>query len=237
MKIVLGVLGGMGPAATIDFFDKMVSNTSVDKEEDHIHVIINNNPQIPSRVKGISGAGESPLPFIIEGIRLLELVGASFVVMPCNTAHYWYDQITEQVNVPVLHIIKETAREIKDAAGTTVPKVLLLATEGTVKAGLYKKELDKRAVILTPNQREQRVVDNTIERIKRGLCDTSDYKLIQDLIEHYKENNMIDMIIGGCTEIPLMYPHLDLTGINAVDPTLILARAAIKKCGKKLKSQ
>src|SRR6478672_956973 len=103
MEGILGVLGGMGPLATVDFFQKIVEEARVANDQQHVPVIIDSVPQIPCRVAAILRGGESPLPHMLAGLRRLEQAGAECAVIACNTAHFWYDELAAASNLPILH--------------------------------------------------------------------------------------------------------------------------------------
>src|SRR5699024_10166329 len=109
----LGILGGMGPLATVKLFEKIVSLTHANKDQEHIHTIIDSNINIPHRSRYILGNGDDPLNELIKSAKRLENAGADFLVMPCNTAHYFYDKIVAVMNIPFLNMIEETAKYIK----------------------------------------------------------------------------------------------------------------------------
>ena len=112
MKSV-GIIGGMGALATCDLFNKIISNTSASKDQEHIHVYIDNNTEIPDRTAAVLHGGESPVPQLVSSAIKLELIGADVLIMPCNTAHYFYDEFIKYVNIPMIQMPKETAKEIK----------------------------------------------------------------------------------------------------------------------------
>ncbi|HET6780529.1 MAG TPA: amino acid racemase, partial [bacterium] len=112
---VIGVLGGLGPWATLDLFEKILTLTPAAKDQDHLRLIIDNNPKIPDRSPAILGTGEDPTPALVETARNLERAGADFIVIPCNTAHFFYDAVRRAVSIPVLHIMDEVAASAGDA--------------------------------------------------------------------------------------------------------------------------
>ena len=105
---IIGILGGMGPEATIDLFTKIVKSTKAKKDQDHLRILIDNNPKIPDRTLAIQKKGPSPLPRLIQSAKTLEKAGADFIIIPCVTAHYYVDRLQKRVNIPILHIAEET---------------------------------------------------------------------------------------------------------------------------------
>lgn len=223
---IIGILGGMGPMATADLFTKIIQNTPATCDQEHIRIIIDNHPQIPSRADAILRGTESPLPLLIESAKLLETAGATFIVMPCNTAHYWYDQIQEHINIPLLHIIENAAAQIKNNHQDLSGKIMLLATDGTVKTKMYQKAFaSQNMVLLTPHESDQKIIDNAITQVKAGKI--GEIPEFLQLIDKYAASG-IKAFIGGCTEIPLLFPYFKGSYIT-FDSTLLLAKAAVAK--------
>lgn len=224
---IIGILGGMGPMATVDLFTKIIQNTPARCDQEHIRIIIDNHPQIPSRVAAILEGGESPLPKLIESAKLLENAGASFIVIPCNTAHYWYDQLQAAINIPIYHIIDNAATYIQTHYAAA--NIMLLATNATVKTGLYQKSFTARGMALhVPEPDHQKIVDAALEDVKAGyIADNHYLPPLQRILDQYAHDG-IQAIIGGCTEIPLLFPYLQ-GNYQKFDPTLMLARTAVEK--------
>ena len=135
---ILGILGGLGPLATVYFMDLIVKMTEAKKDQDHISMIVLNHAAIPDRTDFILDASKpNPLPMMVEDAKKLQAAGADYVVMPCNTAHFFYEQIQNNITIPMLNIIEETVKYAKDVKG--VKKLGILATKGTVSAGSYQR--------------------------------------------------------------------------------------------------
>src|SRR4030042_3354613 len=139
---IIGILGGMGPEATIDLFYKIIKSTPAEKDQDHLRIIIDNNPKIPDRTAAILGKAEDPLPALQETAQNLEKAGADFIIIPCNTAHYFLSSIQESVNIPVLNMLEETAKETKKRI-PQIKKVGLLASIGVYKSEIYHQHFKK----------------------------------------------------------------------------------------------
>ena len=227
----LGILGGMGPLATCDLFKKVVENTRAGCDNDHIHIIIDNNSAIPDRTAAILKGGADPLPQMRASLKRLTEAGADVIIMGCNTAHYFYDALGENCTVERLNMLYETMAYLK-AQG--IKKAGLLASSGTVESGIYARAAEKYGIeLITPESKAQEAVMGVIyDGVKAGVADyeTAEFKaVVADLTAKGAE-----IMILGCTELPLameMY-HLDFP---AADPTLILARAAIVACGYEVK--
>ena len=227
----LGILGGMGPLATCDLFKKVVENTRAGCDNDHIHIIIDNNSSIPDRTAAILRGGADPLPQMRESLQRLTEAGANVVIMGCNTAHYFYDALGEGCKVERLNMLYETMAYLK-AHG--IKKAGLLASSGTVESGIYAKAAEKYGIeLLTPAGEAQEAVMGVIyDGVKAGVADydTADFKaVVADLTAVGAET-----MILGCTELPLAMEMYRLD-FPAADPTLILAKAAIVACGYEVK--
>ncbi|MEG2786372.1 MAG: amino acid racemase [Romboutsia sp.] len=223
MKTV-GIIGGMGTVATIDLFNKIVLETNAKSDKEHIHILIDNNTQIPDRTSFILGKGEDPTNEILKSAKNLEKIGADFLAIPCNTAHYFYETIKLNVKIDILNMIEETAKSIKL---NKIDKVGLLATTGTIKASVYESIFSKYDIeIITPNYYGQRVIMDFIYGIKEGKVNF-DKEAIINVFEYFKEHNISNVILG-CTELPVGVSMLGIEG-DFIDPTSILAKVCVKK--------
>ena len=227
---IIGIIGGMGPEATIDLFQKIVKHSPAKQDQDHLRIIIDNNPKIPDRSKAILQKGENPLPELISTAQNLERAGANLIIMPCNTAHFFYDDLQKKINIPIIHMIKETALYIGKAF-PNIQRISLFATKGTYKTMLYQTFLNKKYIeTLIPTQDEQNKIMNIIYGIKAGNRLDLLKKDILKLAENQIAKNA-QGIIAGCTEIPLILNNGDID-IPIIDPTLILAQRAIERAKK-----
>ncbi len=224
---VIGILGGMGPEATIDLFYKIIKFTPAEKDQDHLRIVIDNNPKIPDRIAAISGKGEDPLPALQETARNLEKAGADFIIIPCNTAHCFLPSIQESVKIPILNMIEETAKETQKRI-PQLQKVGLLASIGIYETEIYHQQFKKfNIVVISPEEKDKEEVMDAIYAVKAG--DLSNevkgniIKIAQKLIDKEAE-----VIIAGCTEIPLILKEGDVS-VPIIDPTQILAKAAVQK--------
>ena len=226
---IIGILGGMGPEATIDLFYKIIKFTPAEKDQEHLRIIIDNNPKIPDRTAAILGKGEDPLPALQETAQNLEKAGADFIVIPCNTAHYFLSSIQESVNIPVLNMIEETAKETKKRI-PQIKKVGLLASIGVYKSEVYHQHFKKFNIeVISPEEKDKEEIMKVIYTIKAGdlskRVKKNILKITQKLIDKGAE-----AIIAGCTEIPLILKEGDGdVSVPLIDPTQILARIAVQK--------
>lgn len=227
MKKTIGIIGGMGPLATVDLYRKIVLHTKAANDREHIHVIIDSNTAVPDRTTGILGTGESPVPELVRSAKLLEAAGADFLIMPCNTAHYFYEDIIRQTKLPLLHMLRLTADEIRRQKHG---RVALLATDGTVKTGIYARLFEEHGIpYLLPDADEQRaVMDAIYNGVKAGRVDYDTANLRAALDALMRRGG--EAFVLGCTELPVAFEDYRL-GYPAVDPTLVLALAAIKAAG------
>ena len=233
MNKTLGILGGMGPLATADLFKKIIMLTEAECDQDHIHVIIDSNTQIPDRTAFLAATGKDPTAYLIESAQMLEKAGAECLIMPCNTAHYFYDEIIKNINIPFLSMLEETAKELKQDY-TNAENVGLLATIGTAKTGIYTKILSKYNInVIKPDQHHQQFITELIYNIKKGIYDF-DLSNFRKTLDIMKKNNS-EVFILGCTEIPIAFDIFNLNE-NIIDPTTVIAKAAIKYLGYNLKS-
>ena len=227
-KKILGIFGGMGPEATANLYQLIVQLTPVQKDQEHIPTLIFSFPQVPDRTTAIQSNDRSIVAYLTQGVRLLERAGASLIVIPCNTAHYFYDDMQRAVKIPILHMIREAVNETvrRYPAAKTVG---LLATSGTIQTGLYESEFQKKGVaVITPSAESQNErVMKAIALIKAG----GDKKECRDLLATAGvelEKRGAQVIVLGCTEIPLAF---DPASVQApvVNATRVLAEAAINE--------
>ena len=228
---IIGVIGGMGPEATVDVFAKMVSATPGRRDQDHLRIIIDNNPKVPSRFKFIMGRGENPLPTLIEMAKKLERYGADFLVIPCNAAHHFYDQIQKGVGIPILHIAKETLKHIRSMK-LKHKKVGLMASGSTVKADIYQRVFrGSRIKLIVPNSEDQQVVTEAIYSFKKGEGAKRLQKGLLN-VAHSLGKMGAEAIILGCTELPVILKGVK-SSVQFIDANDVLARAAVKKATEK----
>ncbi|KKI88928.1 aspartate racemase [Bacillus sp. SA1-12] len=222
MQKVVGIIGGMGPLATVDLMNKIISNTPAKKDQDHIHIIVDNFSQIPDRTTAILGKGSDPAPFIIQSAQRLESAGADFLVMACNTAHFYYKSIKKSVSIPILHMPLETARFLHE---NNIRNAGLLATDGTINTKLYQSSCQIFHIhVIEPDMQMQKEVMEGIYAIKESDLDKG--RLFLSTVANKLIKRGAEAIIAGCTEIPLVLNSSQ--DICIIDPTEILAKSVIK---------
>ncbi len=226
-KKTIGIIGGMGPMATADLFTKIINLTDAKKDAEHIHIIIDNNPQIPDRTSAILHGTQSPLPYLIESAKRLEGSGADFIIIPCITSHGFYDELVKNVNIPVLNIVEETAKYL---SAVNVKKAVLLATDGTRHTNVFGRIFKRFNIeLLYPTDAVQEDLMALIYNGVKAGADTWDCSSVNCELEKLKEQGA-EAVILGCTELPLAAKLYGING-NLVDPTEVLARAAIMTAG------
>lgn len=225
MSKVVGVLGGMGPQATVDFFQKVIDLNLARYDQDHIRLIIDNNPKIPDRSECIINKKRDCLDELINGAKKLEMFGADILVMPCNTAHYYYDEIVKNINIPFINMIEEVAFHIIERYGEN-KEVGLLASQGTYQSGIYKKILNEHLIeVIEPDENGKQATNEVIYNIKDNNVDINIEK-INTVIDRMKYNG-INVIILGCTELPIITKEL-LNGIDYIASTNVLAKKTVE---------
>ena len=194
----IGIIGGMGPAATIEFFRRLVAATPATVDQAHLRILIDNNPHVPDRTDAICGRGPDPGPALADMARGLAASGADFLTMPCNTGHVFQTAIRNAVSIPFIDMIEETARRI------AVQRVGLMATTGTVRAELYRVACDQRHIeLVVPGDDDQELVMDMIRRIKAGGPGASVRGRAAAIVERLAERGAA-AVIAGCTEISLI---------------------------------
>lgn len=227
---LIGVLGGMGPLATVDFLHKLVASTPAARDQDHVPLLIWNVPQIPDRQKALAGSGESPLPAMRQGIERLNEGGATRIVIPCNTAHLWSAELAEASRAPLIHIVDAAIAAIAtQEQGEQDGPIGIVATRGTLEARLYQDRLAAKGLSFLTN------TDDEIERLFTPGC----YAIKQNQLEkggallESAARQLVERgartLILACTEVPvgLAHIHSDLLPIS-VDPTQALADACVR---------
>jgi aspartate racemase len=224
-ELVVGVIGGLGPEATLDFYAKVLKNSRAAKDQDHLHVIIESNPKTPNRNDALAGHGPSPAPALQDMARALERAGADFVVMACNTAHAFEPDIRSALNVPFVSLISELVEEVKRVM-PHVKKVGILATQGSRDANIFAPAFAKQGIdVIQLNEVSQRRFMQALYEIKSG--DRSE-KIRQDMLRFGDEliEDGADILIAGCTEVPLVLSDGD-NSKTLIDSTDVLARRCI----------
>ena len=241
MEKKLGIIGGMGPKATCELLETIINYTDAEKDQDHIDILLENDSKVPDRSAAILSGGEDPVPELVACGKRLIGAGADILVMHCNTAHYFYDDVARQLSVPLFHMPRETAKEIA-AAG--IKCVGVLATTGTKQAGIYDKALAEAGLEpLYPEDGEQDLLMRSIyDFAKRGGGEL-DTEGIRKLLAGLRERGAETLLIA-CTEVPIVLRELsEYAGVTEftmemgfADPTPITAKKLIELAGYRVKT-
>ena len=225
---LLGILGGLGPMSGIYFCEMLTQHTYAQKDSDHLNFLLSSRADTPDRSSFILGlSSEDPTPRMRSEAKRLEAAGAELLVIPCNTAHYFYSKVAEAVDIPILNIIEETA---KLCAIEKTKKVGVLATEGTISSGAYKDIFNSYGIEIAEltNDEQNFITETIFDRIKSGLKpDTERFIALCDKLF----NNGCERIILGCTELSLIKKEHTLPNY-VIDSLEVLCISALKICNK-----
>lgn len=223
----LGIIGGLGPMATVYFMQLVTQMTRARTDQEHLEIILHSCPQIPDRTSYILGqSGENPFPDLARIGKELVGQGADVIAIPCVTAHYFQRQLEEEIQAPILNAVEETAACLQEAG---VTKAGIMATDGTLESGLFQKALQKRNIAdLLPGEEGQKKIMHLIyENVKAGK--PVEFSLFQETArELFSQGAQI--IVLGCTELSLIKrDYKPSPGI--LDVMEVLARKAVLSCG------
>lgn len=231
---ILGVLGGMGPLATAYFLKITVEKTVAQTDQEHIPMVVYNHTSIPDRTAFIlDNNKENPIPILTQDAKKLEANGVCAIAMPCNTAHFFFEEIQKAVTVPVLHIVDETVKHIV-TRDKTAKKIGILATSGTLYSGVYQDFCTRHGVqaVIPTKEVEDMLMDIIYNKIKTGQKVT--LKEFLSVIDYMRELGC-DYVVLGCTELSVIKNDLNLTRSDVVDSLEVLAKRSIEICGKQAK--
>lgn len=226
---IVGILGGMGPAATVDFYDKLVRATPAQLDQDHLRVVIWADPTVPNRHAALNGDGEDPSPWLAQGVRRLEEAGAELIVVPCNTAHAFLPAIAADAGVEFLSIIDTAVDEV--VAADHGPRTGILAAEGAVRSGLYQAALTTvdREPILPPPGHQTELME-VIDRVKSGDAAGQDVDRLSAILSTLSSAGATSAIVG-CTELSVLIPDVR-TDLHLIDASRALARRTVALCAR-----
>ena len=228
----VGVIGGLGPAATLDFFDRILKRTNAVRDQDHLRVIIDNNTKLPDRNAFAKGEGPSPAIAIAQTARGLQDAGADFIVMACNTAHAYEAEIRDAITVPFLSMIDETVAAVSELKPSHAG---VLAGDACLAARLYQDGLKQSGIEpVLLNTDSQRTFMELLYRIKAG--DTGEVvRRSMATLARKLEAQGAEVLIAGCTEIPLVMSQDDVEA-ELVSSTDVLVERTIVFAGAELKN-
>lgn len=225
MKPAIGILGGMGPQATVDTINKIIKNTSAHCDQEHIPTITVSIPDIPDRTESIFLKNNKPLEKMISYLKILEATHVGCIIIPCNTAHFWFDDLQKQTLIKMISIIEATITHLKN---TNTKKVYILATSATIHAQLYQKKLAEQHIEYeVPSEEVQQKIMKNIYQYKSGEHDLVKQNM-KEIIQHYAISEGEKFLLA-CTEIPLILEEIMLEKPKSfVDTTDILVKNAIQ---------
>ncbi len=222
---IVGVIGGMGPEATVDFMSRVLAATPAEKDQDHVRMLVEQNPRVPNRQLAMRGEGENPGPVIAAMAARLEVAGAEFLVMPCNLAHAWQSDIEAASSIPFISIVAESVRAAIESSDDD-SAIGLLTTPGCFAAGLYQQALaDAGRQIVPQTSDELSVAMSYVERIKSGDRANEVSSGLQKLANRLIARGA-RVIIAACTEFPLVL-NTSMFDVAFVSSTDVLARKTV----------
>lgn len=227
----LGIIGGMGPAATDLLYRRIIDRTEAGCDQEHLDMIILNHASMPDRTQAIKNGDTAAVCTLLKNdVKFLADAGATAIAIPCNTSHYFYEELQESTDVTIINMVRETARYVKELGRK---KVCVLATDGTIMTGIYEKELTCENVeYVAPNEEIQKLVMKIIyEQIKKGFPgNEEDFRKIH----HFIKDSGCDGAILACTELSVFRAEAGLTDFYT-DALEVLCERSILRCGKHLK--
>jgi len=225
-QMIPGIIGGMGPEATIDLMYRIYNNTPASEDADHLRILVDNNAKVPSRIKAIiEGTGESPAPCMISMAKGLVTQGADFLVIPCNTAHYYYDEVANAVDVPVVNILELTAQELKK---NNMTRIGILGSTALSIVGLYNPVFEKFELIpVYPESDHQDKLMTLIKAIKAKKVTQDNLDNLAALLSHMKSEG-IDCFAIVCTELSVIKNEI-VSELKIFDALEILTKEIIER--------
>jgi len=205
--MIVGIIGGMGPLSTVEFLKRIVEKTPAEKDQDHIRIIVDFNSKVPDRTAHILGKGESPLSYLLDSVDRLTKAGVDVIFISCNTAHYYIEDMRRRSSVPIVDLVEEGLKILKKRG---INKILLLATEGTIRSGIYRIRGEKVGIeVVDPDDHMLNTTMKVIYSVKSGKIDDAK-KHWKELSKSLKEG--LEILLG-CTELPVVADR----GIDVLD--------------------
>ena len=231
MKQAVGVIGGVGPMATVYYMQRVIEMTKAGCDQEHINMLVFNDCDIPDRTAFITEKSpDNPLPVMAEDAKRLEAAGCEFVVIPCNTAHYFYDELEQAVEIPVVNIVEETIRYAK-ARVQDLSCVGIMATTGTIVTGTYQKYAERAGLsFAVPDEDEQDLLMQIIyDGVKAGKpVPRADF----DRVANHLRAKGAQCLILGCTELSVLKRDLPINDPDVLDSIDVLASETVRRSGK-----
>lgn len=226
----VGILGGMGPMAGAAFAARLVALTPAGHDQHHIPTLLRNDPRIPDRSNARMGNGPDPLPALLRGVRDLQSRGVALIAIPCNTAHFWYEEMRAAVGVPVLHIVDSVISDLR-RQGFKKGRIGVMGTRATLRQGLYQARLESAGYTceLLNEADMERYSLTALEAVKANDLAASIGPAVDGIQTLRKQG--ADAVVLGCTELPLAVPHAlrPAMGVALSDSLDALALAVIER--------
>ncbi|MCF8092588.1 MAG: amino acid racemase [Desulfotignum sp.] len=222
---IVGIIGGMGPEATVDLMQRIIRLTPATDDKDHIRCIVDNNPKVPSRIKAIiEGDGQDPGPVMADMARRLETWGADFLVIPCNTAHYYYDAVQQAVKIPVINMIDRVVEQVKTKFGKE-KKIGMLASPAVAMTKLYTRGFEALGMAEAwPDPEHQDLLFSIIRQVKAGRISSDLHLQYARICTHLKDRE-VRVAIVACTELSALGGDLPL---DTIDASQVLAQEIVR---------
>jgi aspartate racemase len=222
---IVGIIGGMGPEATVDLMQRIIRLTPATDDKDHIRCIVDNNPKVPSRIRAIiDGDGEDPGPVMADMARRLEAWGADFLVIPCNTAHAYYDAVQQAVSIPVINMIDRVVAAVKTRFGTE-KKIGMLASPAVAITKLYTRRFESLGIMEAwPDSEHQDLLFTVIRQVKTGRISPGLHQQYARVCGHLADQGVRAAVVA-CTELSALGGDLP---IEVIDASQVLAEAIVQ---------
>lgn len=224
----LGVIGGLGPMATAYYMQLITQMTDAETDQKHIRTLVASNPSIPDRTRYILGESkDNPVSLMAEEGRFLKKSGAEVITIPCVTAHYFHEELEREIGLPIIHAMEETAKYLKERHIETVG---IMATDGTIKSGVFQRTLEKYNIkVVTPDDEKQKLVMEIIyKEVKAGKA--VNMHLFNNVSRHLRGKGA-EVVLLGCTELSIVKRDCRLRA-GYLDVMEVLAMRAVSECGK-----
>lgn len=229
---IVGVIGGMGPDATVDFMRRVIAATPASDDKDHLHMLVDNNPKIPSRIAAlIEGTGEDPTSVLCAMAKALEAQGADFLVMPCNTAHYYLPAIARSVGIPLLDMVDLSISRLKAVPGNP-RRIGMLASPAVRMVGLYRRRMEQAGLqALFAEQACEDELLGIIKAVKAGRLSDRHWSGYSKIANHLAERGAQALLIA-CTELSVMGAPAG-NSLPLIDTLDVLVEATLATAGIK----